>query len=858
MKPEDLPVNEIRTEFCRAFWEESARIVLRAPTGSGKSTQIPKWILHETERDSREILVLQPRRMAARMLSARVAQEIGEPVGKRVGYQIRMDRVACTETRILFVTEGILLRRILEDPCLKSVCAVIFDEFHERHLYGDIGLARCLLLQQTLRPDLKLVVMSATLDGADLVRYLGNARLIESEGRMHPVEIEYLPRSTREEPVWETATRVVAMELPKTPGNVLVFMPGAHEIARTVSALRSVLPKSVPVVPLHGELPPAEQDAAVAAGGPRKVIVATNVAETSLTIEGVTLVVDSGLARIARFDPRRSIDMLHIERISRASADQRAGRAGRTMPGRCIRLWTVHEDASRPLRTEPEILRVDLTEAILALKAGGIDDLAAFPWVTPPPPAALERALTLLRDLGALDEAHALTPLGQRLLAFPAHPRYARMFLAAAERGCGRAAALIAAIAQGRELLMRCNRKIEEERNEILGGGNSDFSMLFRAMAFARKNRFCVDACSRLGIHAGAAREADRLFERFLELAECAGIPVGERPITDDDLAACVLAGFPDQVGRRVSRGAHLYDLVHGRRAVLSAQSLAAGAEFLVSAEIREIGQVDGKAEIRLGLATAISAELLCKIFPENIQERREVIFDSIFKRVVVRKEVVYRDLMLEKSDRDADPGPEAAECLAAQILSSGRLEEIWDDACRDYIARVNFLAKAMPELGIPPIDSAALALLLSQFCEGATCLRDLRDRQALPVLKSWLRPDQQAQVERLAPARITLPSGTSAKVAYLPDGTVKVSARIQDFYGLDQITGIAGGRVSPRIEVLAPNFRPVQITDSLTNFWQTTYPEIAPALKRKYPKHVWKTPEEVLALLGQGKKARQ
>ena len=850
MNPDDLPVREIRSRFAEALRSEPRRIVLRAPTGSGKSTQAPKWVLEETAGDRREILVLQPRRIAARMLAARVAWELGEQLGQRVGYQIRMDRVAGKSTRVLFVTEGILLRRLLDDPELRGVCAVIFDEFHERHLYGDIGLARCLLLQKEARPDLSLIVMSATLDGDELLRYLGTAHFIESEGRTYPVGIGYLPRTQRDREIWDVAAGVVAAEFPKTTGHTLVFMPGAHEIARTISAVRAVLPGGVPVVALHGELPPAEQDAAVAPARDRKVIVATNVAETSLTIDGVTLVVDSGLARIARFDPRRSIDTLHIERISRASADQRAGRAGRTEAGRCIRLWTVHEDAARPPRVEPEIARVDLAEALLALKAGGIENLEAFPWLTSPPPSSLDRAMVLLRDLGALDARDRISNTGRRILSFPAHPRHARMFLAAAELGCGRAAALIAAIAQGRELFTRAGRAVEEERNDLLGGGNSDFSMLFRAVAFAKKNGFRVDACSRLGIHAGAAREADRLFGHFLQIAEKAGIPAGDRPVTDEDLAVCALAGFPDQVGRRVSRGGHSYELVHGRRALLSPSSLAAGADLIVAAEIREIGRGDGSAEVRLGMATAISTEILSGVFPTAFSSHRDVVFDESLKRVVVRSKTTYRDLVLEHSDKDATPGPETAECLAEYLAASGRTDAIWDESCLDYIARVNFLSSVMPELGLPPIDDSSLRLLASQLCEDACCLRDLRDKAPLPVLKSWLRHDQQALVERLAPSKIPLPGGKSARVAYAPDGTAKVAARIQELYGMDRIPGIADGRVNPKIEILAPNFRPVQVTDSLANFWKTTYPEIMPALQRRYPKHLWKSPDEVLALL--------
>jgi ATP-dependent helicase HrpB len=493
-----LPIYDLDEEIVSAL-RRGNRLILQAPTGSGKSTQVPQILLDGGILGGGRCVILQPRRLAARMLATRVASERSVRLGGEVGYQIRLDNVSSKETKILFVTEGILLRQMLADPQLRGISTLIFDEFHERHLYGDITLARALDLQDTVRPDLKIVVMSATLDGAELQEYLKPAEILTSEGRMFPVEISHLSHDPKDEPVWETATDAVAEHFESTDGDVLVFMPGAYEIQRTIRELQGRLGGRCAVLPLHGELPAAEQDRAVNRSQGRKVIVSTNVAETSLTIDGVTLVVDSGLARVARYDPNRGINTLLIEKISAASAAQRAGRAGRTAPGLCVRLWTERDHTRRPLRELSEIKRLDLAETLLSLKAAGVGDLQAFRWIEPPEAQALERAETLLRDLGALDSIGDITTIGRRMLNFPVHPRYARMFIAAEELGCVRSAALIAAITQTRSMLLRVDKKIEDERAEIFSGGTSDFLVLMRVFEWARSRDFRMNECRTLG-----------------------------------------------------------------------------------------------------------------------------------------------------------------------------------------------------------------------------------------------------------------------------------------------------------------------------------------------------------------------
>ena len=590
----DLPIYELEHALVASLRNQS-RLILQAPTGSGKSTQVPQMLLDHGLLGAGEVVVLQPRRLATRMLAARVACERQSKLGDEVGYQIRFDRVVSERTRIRFVTEGVLLRQLLQDPALKNVSAILFDEFHERHLYGDITLARAMDLQQASRPDLKLIVMSATLETAHLEGFMAPCAMLKSEGRAYPVDIEYLARPYRSEDVavWEVAADELERLAGGTEGDVLIFMPGAYEIHRTIDAVRrSRVGSEFVVLPLHGELPVADQDAAIAKYGKRKVVVSTNVAETSLTIDGVRVVIDSGLARTARFDPYRGINTLLVEKISRASSDQRAGRAGRTAPGKALRLWAEREQMDRQPQELPEVKRLDLAEVVLTLKASGVEDIAAFRWLEPPEPRALARAETLLKDLGALHEGTGqITGIGRRMLAFPVHPRYARMLLEANERGCVRAIALIAALSQGRGLLRKPEgRQMEEERADLLGEKEaSDFFILMRAFRFAEQNQYDPRRCKRLAINGVAAREAGQTYEQFIKIAKDEKLNLDRGEVTDEAIQRSILAGFSDQVAMRVDTGTLRCNLVHGRRGVLARESVVHHSRLLVASDVREI-----------------------------------------------------------------------------------------------------------------------------------------------------------------------------------------------------------------------------------------------------------------------------
>jgi ATP-dependent helicase HrpB len=868
MSHRELPIYELEKPLVAAL-RAQGRVVVQAPTGSGKSTQIPQMLLAHGFLEKGEVVVLQPRRLAARMLARRVADEVGCALGETVGYQIRLESRISAKTRVRFVTEGILLRQMSFDASLRGVAALVFDEFHERHLYGDISLARALQIQATTRPDLKIVVMSATLDAQVLADYLKPCEILTSEGRSFPVAIEYQSRTVNfeSEPVWEVAARECARVASQTEGDFLVFMPGAYEIGRTVQALgeHRALNGCV-VLPLHGELPPEAQDRAVARASVRKIIVSTNVAETSLTIDGVTIVVDAGLARQAKFDPNRGINTLLVEKISRASADQRAGRAGRTAPGRCVRLWTEREHAQRAAQELPEVRRLDLSEVVLTLKASGIDDVAAFPWLEKPDPKALERAETLLADLGALEGADKARPpggaanlggpsgpalpiseTGRRMLRFPVHPRYARMFLEADKRGCVRSVALMAALTQGRSFLQRgLPRAVDDARDEALGEETeSDFFLLMRAWRFADKANYGLDACRRLGIHAQGARAVGPLFESFLEIAEKEGLDVGERRVDGVEVRKCVLAGFSDQVAKRLDTGTLRCELVHGRRGFLARESAIQRAPLLVVAEVSEIGRGDGEVSTLLSLATAIEEAWLKELFPADYRDVRGVVYDADMKRVVTRRERRFRDLVLEaKVSGDDAPLSDAAALLTKEVLEGRVKIEAWDESVEQWILRVNRMAGWFPELEVNPLTEADRATLIEQICYGELGARAVKDKSkedVMRVLRDWLTSEQLAVLDDYLPERLVMANGRRAKIEYSKDGPPVMSARIQELYGIEGRFTLGHGRVPVKIEVLAPNHRPIQVTDDLTSFWRDMYPKVKAELSRRYPRHEWR-----------------
>lgn len=902
-----LPIYEIESAIIAGV-REHRRLIVSAPTGSGKSTQVPQMLLDHGVLGEGQVVVLQPRRLATRLLAARVAWERKVELGREVGYQIRFENVSGPQTRIRFVTEGVLLRQMVQDRKLSGIAALIFDEFHERHLYGDITLAQALELQESERPDLKILVMSATLEAARLEEYLRPCRVVESQGRTFSVQIQFAetPGYTDKRPIWEQAAAAFSdFVVAGGEGDVLVFMPGGFEISQTLEAIRHTdESRGFILLPLHGELPPRDQDAAVARYEQRKVIVSTNVAETSLTIDGIRCVIDSGLARIPRYDPYRGINTLLIEKISRASAEQRAGRAGRTAPGVCLRLWSRDEHAHRLGQELPEIKRLDLAEVVLTLKAAGVEDLRRFRWLEPPEEQALTHAEELLTDLGALainpkpeirnpkevrnlkserdtqSQSDALsaehvsrvthhdsrtpqpassiehlessiqnpasltiTPTGRKMLAFPLHPRYSRMLLAAQEHGCVHQACLVAALTQGRDLLLRnIDRTTARDREDLLGEkASSDFWILMRAWTYASKNEFRQERCRRLGIHVVTARQVGPLFQQFLDIARREGLNITPREAPEAALQKCILIGFSDRVARRVDTGTLRCDLVHGRRGILTRESVVQASPLLVAAEIREVETKDKEVNTLLSLATAIEESWLRELFPEDLNAAQRVYYDATTRRVYAEEQLRFRDLAIGTRRVEPPPADEAARLLADEVMAGRLVLKEWDAGVEQWILRLNLLSQWYPELGLPPITEADRRHLVEQLCLGAGGYKDIKDKPVKPVIKSWLSLAQEELLDKYAPERLTLSNGHNPKVNYEHGNPPYIALRIQELFEVNATPRIAQGRVAVLIHILAPNQRPVQITQDLPGFWRDHYPRIKQELQRKYPKHEWR-----------------
>ncbi len=843
-----LPIFELEADFLVALRGENARLVVEAPTGSGKSTQIPQFLADSGLVGDREIYVLQPRRLAARMLAHRVAEERGGRLGDEVGYQVRFESEVSAKTRLRFVTEGILIRKLIEQPDLADVAAVVLDEFHERHFFGDISLARCLEVQRTLRPDLKLVVMSATLETAALKHYLGEGcRHLVSQGRTFPVEVRYEPQRERHQgKLWDHVARTIREHLKSNgiQGHILVFMPGRYEIQKTLEALkRAPWSGGFELHALHGELPHAQQDAAVERSERPKIVVATNVAETSITIDGVRLVVDSGLERRASFDSRRGIGTLHIESISRASADQRAGRAGRTGPGVAIRLWSEREHEQREPATPAEIRRMDLTEAVLILCSSGVENIREFPWFEPPDPRALDEAIRRLRDLGALDENERLTPDGRLKGQAPVPPRFGRLLLDAARAGCLETFALITAITQARPLFPARKKHSEHLIPEDFAqeSDRSDFQPLLRAWRQMKQNQFRREIGERFGIHAGAARDIDhiakqlvRVASRWAKDADAIDEPDGER------FAKILLSGFSDRLALRHSASTLSCAVIGGRRGMLDKESVAADKDahlFLAG----EMVEVEGKdVSVKLSLCTRIEEAWLRERFPNDFHERDGAVWDERNRKVEARRERRFRDLVLESRPSGTAPSGEAAAILAERVLSGELNLKAWDDKVEAWFARIDLAAAHCPEYGFIPIDDEAKLLLLEQICAGATSYSQIKDRPVWNALREWLPSHQAAALDFLAPEHLTLSHGKPIRVQYRRDEKPRISALIQHLFGRKDSPTICEGKVPVVIEILAPNHRPVQVTENLAGFWTGSYPAVRAQLRGRYPKHAW------------------
>lgn len=844
-----LPVLEVKEKLLAALAPGGlGRILLKAPTGSGKSTVVPKILLQEAGFEGR-IIVVQPRRIAARMLAEYVASLVGSRVGEEVGYAVRFEKKYGPRTRLIYVTDGVLQRWLSEEDGLRGVSCVLFDEFHERRLASDLALGRVLDLQEKKESGLRVGVMSATLEVAGLEEFLAPCELLESEGRRFPVAVSYAGAPERkrnrfgtveEERVWERVGRVLKEKLaggPQGSERVLIFMPGGFEIRKTVELLENAsYTRGYKVLPLFSGLSPDQQRRAVAAEGGPRIIVATNVAETSITIDGVTLVVDSGLARMARFDVRRGIDSLTIQSISRAAAEQRAGRAGRTGPGECVRLWSEADHGRRPAFELPEVRRVDLAEATLYLKDAGWPEIGAFRWLDGPEQEPRKRAEELLESLGALTEG-AISPLGRTMARFPLHPRMARLLMAGDARDCLAEACFAAAVLQGEGVWAK---KSGKERERFVEADDwSDFEADWRAVEQAEKANFRMERCRELGVQGRNARETLATWQQLCAICKRRGMSVDRMRLdwNGENLARAILDAFADRVGVRLGEATLACRLVGKRKGKLDETSVGRESQVFVACEATEVEGRETTTYLRS--CARVQVEWLQAQFPALLSQRDGAEWDETTRRVVARKRVMFGDLVIAEEDGGTVSPELAGEILAEQVLAGNAPLKNWDAGVERWIARLNFLATAMPELEMPDFGEEERRFVIAGVCEGAMSLREVKGREIQPILRDFLSAMQRASLKSYAAEKVTLANGINTRVNYKDREEPWIEEKVQRLYGVRETPTLPGGQKLV-VKICAPNQRPWQVTKDLVGFWETGFAQMKKDLAGRYPKHNW------------------
>jgi len=826
----DLPVAGILLEAVAA--SRAGAVIVTAPPGSGKTMLVPAAIVDDLPRDQKLVLV-QPRRLAARAVARRIAHLRGGEVGGEVGYHVRFDAQVGRDTRLVVVTTGILLRRLLGDILLEGIGAVVLDEFHERTIEMDLALGMLVRIRQTLRPDLRIGVMSATLSAEPVSRLLGGCPIVHAEGRRFPVQIRYLRRGEKRD-LEEQVAAQLPYALQETTGHVLVFLPGVGEIMRCQRALAPLAEREGhALMPLYGDLSAEMQDQVLDDMGRRKIILSTNVAETSLTIEGVTAVIDSGQARQLQVSSATGLPRLELVPISQASAEQRAGRAGRTAPGICWRLWEEVSHKSRPAADTPEVLRGDLAEPLLHLLALG--EQHEFPWLDPPPPEAIEHANHLLSLLGAIDDQKQITPLGRVLATIPAHPRLARLLLAGAERGVLRETSIAAALLSERDPFRATERARVGPRE--YGQTRSRSDVVDRVFALQAFHAGIPASDRSLEIQPGAAHNVLRAADQLYRLADFPRAQRAERP--DVALMHALLDAFPDRLAKLRAGTQDRALLVGGRGVRIDSSSRVRGEPLLLAIEINDVG-----GEARARLVSAIERAWL----PNEILQRREELFFNPTKgQVEARLRTYLIDLMLDEAPVAISDKSAAAELLAQQARH--QLDQLLPDAdtaAGSFLARVRWLNGALPDLQLPSLDDADLQQLLLDICYGLRALNELPNADWLSMLQAKVGYDRLAEIDHLAPAQFELSNGNRHSIAYETGKTPVLAVRIQELFGVGETPRIAGGRVPLLLHLLGPNYRPQQITADLASFWQNGYPEVKKELRRRYPKHSW--PDDPIA----------
>ena len=795
-----LPVTDSLPAL-QAALEAGNRAVLSAPPGAGKTTIVPLHLLDAAWRGDGRIILLEPRRLAARAAAGRMASLLGEAVGETVGYRMRLDNRVSARTRIEVVTEGVFARMVLEDPELAGVAAVLFDEFHERSLDADFGLALAIDVQEGLRPDLRLLVMSATLDVERITALLGQAPAIASEGRSFPVEIRYRDRPGGER-IEDAVTSAIIEAHRDTEGSILAFLPGQAEIRRVAERLEGRFDDRTAIVPLYGNLSQKEQDAAIrpAPAGHRKVVLSTSIAETSITIDGVRVVIDSGLQRLPVYEPSTGITRLETVRVSRASADQRAGRAGRTEPGIAIRLWHAGQTAALPAFTPPEILSADLSNLVLDMAHWGVREPDGLAFIDPPPAAAWAEARTLLQLLGALDETGAITTTGRQIRAFGLPVRLAAMVLSAAPEGHARAAADIAVLLT----------------EQGLGGTGIDID--------ERLRRFRQESGER-------AVSARKLAERLAQAAGPARAAAVPPPA-----GALLLHAYPDRIAlKRGARGRFV--MANGRGAEIGETERLAGADMLVIADL-----TGRAAQGRVLAAAEIDRATVEAVLPHAVKRSEECFFDPASRQVRARRVTRLGAIVLEEVPLSRPTGAAAAEALAEGVRLLGINALPFSKAAEQLRQRVGFLHRSIGEPWPDLSDAALLESLdtwFTPFQSGARGLDDLAPGALFDGLSSLVPHNLQRELERLAPTHFTAPTGQNHPIRY--DGAEPVlSIRVQELFGLKTHPTIGGGRLPLVLELTSPAHRPIQTTRDLPGFWAGSWKDVRADMRGRYPKHPW------------------
>lgn len=832
----ELPIIEVLPALKTAL-REHRNVVLQAPPGAGKSTGVPLELVAEPWMQGKRLIMLEPRRLVTRAVSARMAQVLGEPVGRTVGYRMRLDSRVSAFTRIEVVTEGVLAALLQRDPALEDVACVIFDEFHERNLQADLGLALCLDVQSHVNEDLRLLVMSATLAAEPVAELLGGAPIVRSSGRSFPVETRYMsPVAARNvrgasasadvESLVKRTAAAVRRVLDEEAGDVLVFLPGAREIRRVDAELHAAaLDATTSVLPLMGELTQEEQDLAIraSAAGARKVVLATNIAETGLTIEGVRVVVDCGFSRRPRFDPVSGMNSLETLRISRASADQRRGRAGRLAPGVCYRLWSEGTDQGLDEHAPAEILEADLAPLALELAGWNVADPATLRWLDTPPTAAHAQARDLLRRLGALDAAGRITAHGREMLALRVHPRLAHMLIRGRAIGLADTACDLAALLGERDIVRRTGAERDADLRVRLDIVRS---------AGGRHDRIDRTALER-------ARQAAKQFRRQL------GSVSGHSPTTaigEGDQAGVLLAlAYPDRVAKARTSGSGRYVLSNGRGASFDGPQTLSRHEFLTIAEL------DGaEREARIFLAAPIGHDALRAAFADEIVEHEHIAWDARQRAVIATREERLDALVIEERPL-AKPPPEQVAAALLEGIRELSLDVLpWDRETRGYQARVQFVAGLPAEraAGWPDLSDGALLGGVAQWLvprlQGMSRIDHLARLDLRAALEELLDWKQRRRLEELAPTHMSVPSGARIRIDYADADAPSLSVKVQELFGLQETPRLGGGAVPLLIKLLSPAQRPVQVTRDLASFWRSGYAEVRRELKGRYPRHDW------------------